>query len=321
VRKRIRNSLVIGMLLMLTVMSGPADAGPLQSVTASAYGASVTGAVPISPTPTVSATFPPAAQTQNAALLEIPAEPLAFSGTATVRAQTTGESTLTPVLPANKLTVQGGGAMPAGFNARATARVEGLEVLSSIVDPEILDPLALIAVGVIESEALVACVAERPVFVTGTRLAGPVSVAGLDLATTTDDLLESVVAALNIPGVLEARSNVVTQVPGGYAVIALQVAVLGTTLVVNLAQSQISGGVCADIPDCRDMIDNDGDGLIDFNPPPGAQRDPGCESPDDDSEVNILPRTGGNGPGLGIAILAAGGLLMLATVKKRRETS
>lgn len=318
-RKRIRNTLVIGMILTLTVMSGPADAGPLQSVTASAYGASVEGAVPVEPTPTVTASFPPAAQNQNASLLEIPAEPLAFSGTATVRAQTTADSTLTAVLPANKLTVQGGGALPAGYNARATSRVEGLEVLSTIVDPLVLDPLAVLAVGVIESEALVSCVNERPVFVTGSRLAGPVSVAGINLADTTDDLLGTVVSALNVPGVLETKANVVNAVPGGYEVIALQVKVLGTTLVVNLAESKISGGVCLDLKQCEDGIDNDGDGKIDFNAPPGAQMDPGCTDPKDDSEVNILPRTGGNSSGIGMAILAGGLMLLLAGQRLRKS--
>jgi hypothetical protein len=42
-------------------------------------------------------------------------------------------------------------------------------------------------------------------------------------------------------------------------------------------------GICT--PQCNDGIDNDGDGLIDFNPAPG-QGDPGCSSPMDNSEVD-----------------------------------
>jgi hypothetical protein len=43
-------------------------------------------------------------------------------------------------------------------------------------------------------------------------------------------------------------------------------------------------------PQCRDGIDNDGDGKIDF------PNDPGCDSPDDNSETDGPPTPGGNGP-------------------------
>ncbi len=46
-------------------------------------------------------------------------------------------------------------------------------------------------------------------------------------------------------------------------------------------------------PACSDKKDNDGDGKIDFTPPPGQTRDPGCTSPDDDDENDPT----GPGPG------------------------
>jgi hypothetical protein len=64
---------------------------------------------------------------------------------------------------------------------------------------------------------------------------------------------------------------------------------LDTPLVdVVIAESvaDFSGDPCggAPVPQCRDGIDNDGDGLTDF-----AGGDPGCSSPDDDDETNAAP--------------------------------
>ena len=59
---------------------------------------------------------------------------------------------------------------------------------------------------------------------------------------------------------------------------------------------------------CSDGLDNDGDGKIDF------PADPGCDSPQDDSELNSLPRTGAD---RGVALLL-GGLLIAAAVGVRR---
>jgi hypothetical protein len=220
------------------------------------------------------------------------------------------------------MTVQGGGPVPAGYNARAYARTEGLAVGAQdpvTADPNDLIEPALISVGAVEAEALVSCVNGVPVLVSGSRLAGPLKVAGLDLEAPVDNTLNAVTDALQLPGVLEVTRNLVTPIPGGVAVIALQIRVLGTGLVVNVSQAQVSGSACADVPECRDFIDNDGDGRIDFNPPPGAVRDPDCDSPDDDSEAGLLPRTGGTGPGIGLALVALGFLTLLGAKKLRRS--
>jgi hypothetical protein len=355
VRKRLRNSLVIGMLLMLTVMSGPVDASPLQNVTATAQGLEVTGLLPIAPTPVVSTTFPPAAnETRSQDLLEVPLDPLAFAGVATVGAQTAVDTTLNSGLPADRLTVKGGGPVPAQYNARASARVAGVSVaaggpLEGI--PEELLP-ALVGIGAVESEALVSCVAGRAVVVSGSRLVGPLTVLGIELALPVDNLTNQVVdVTAALAGILELRRNVVTETATGINVIALQVRVLETGLVVNVAESEVSGSTCADVPECRDGIDNDGDGRIDFPADPQCKSadddseapecsnmrdddgdgkvdrdDPGCYhngrltgryDPNDDTEADLLPRTGGNNALMGFVILAAGGLMLVMGRKMR----
>jgi hypothetical protein len=345
VRKKLRIFLVIGMLSMLTVMSGPADATPLQSVTASAYGLNATGLVTVPPTPTVATTFPPAARVERSDLLQVPLEPLAFAGAATVVAETATDTTLTTQLPADRLTVRGGGAVPGSYNARAASRIAGVSVAASgplAGIPENLLP-ALIGVGAVEAEAAVSCVAERPVIVGGSRLVGPLSILGINLDVPVDNLTNQVVDLTGslLSGVLELRRNVVEDTPNGTSVIALQVRVLETGLVVNLG------------PECQDGIDNDGDGKVDFpNDPQCKSRDddseapecsnakdddgdgkidrgdPGCYSngrltgrydPNDDTEADLLPRTGGDGVLLGFTLLALGGVMLVGRRRLRKS--
>jgi uncharacterized repeat protein (TIGR01451 family) len=67
-------------------------------------------------------------------------------------------------------------------------------------------------------------------------------------------------------------------------------------------------------PQCSDLIDNDGDGKVDFGP------DPGCDSPQDDDERDAprpLPRTGGGSTAVALGLLLAGFALAL----RRRAVS
>jgi hypothetical protein len=224
------------------------------------------------------------------------------------------------------MTVVGGGAVPGGYNARAYARTEGLAVGASnpvTADPNDLIEPALISVGAVEAEALVSCVNGRAVFVSGSRLAGPLTVAGLDLAVPVDNTLNSVTDILQLPGVLQVTRNVVASTANGVSVIALQITVLGTGLVVNISQAQVTGGTCAPVPQCSDGIDNDGDGRIDIADPEchtdGNADNPASYDPNDNSEAGLLPRTGGDGPLLGVSLLGLGLLALLAAQKLRRS--
>jgi hypothetical protein len=345
------------MLLLLTVMSGPVDASPLQSVTASASGLEVTGLVPVAPTPTVTTSFPPAAdQTVENSLVEIPLDPLAFAGVASVGVQTRLDTTLQPQLPDNRLTVKGGGALPDTFNARAVSRVAGVSIgatnpLEGVL-PELLP--ALVGVGAVTSEALVSCVGGRAVFASGSVIAEDLSVLNIPLDIPVDNLANQVVdVTAALAGILEIRRNVVTETPNGINVVGLQVRVLDQGLVVNISEAEVTGGICADVPECRDGIDNDGDGRIDFPADPQCKSldddseapecsnardddgdgkidrdDPGCYhngrltgryDPNDDTEADLLPRTGGDNALMGIVILAGGALMLVASRKLRKS--
>lgn len=289
-RKKLRNALAIGMLMTLTVMSGVASASPLQSVVASAFGAEATGAVPLGPIAPTRTTFPPSADVQSADLLRLPVPGVLFTGTVSSAVQTSNDATLTTRLPADRLTVKGAGARPERYNAVAKARVEGLSIAQALVPPGIGDVLpALIGIGAVESEAAVSCVNGQPVVVFGSRLIGPLTIAGIDLALPVDNLTNQVVDIVNplAASLVEIRRNVVdTNINGGVSVIALQVRVLGTTVVLNLAQSRVEGGTCA---------------------PPAPQ-------------AKLLPRTGGGNPILGVMLLALGGLMLLGIERLRKSS-
>lgn len=341
---------------MLAVLSGPANASPLQSVSASASGLEVTGLLPVAPTPTVSTSFPPAAdQSVENSLVEVPLDPLAFAGVASVGVQTRLDTTLQPQLPDNRLTVKGGGALPDTFNARAVSRVAGVSIgATGPIDgilPELLP--ALVGVGAVTSEALASCVGGRPVFASGSVIADDLTVLGIALDIPVDNLANQVVdVTAALAGILEIKRNVVTETPNGINVIGLQVRVLSTGLVVNIAEAEVTGGVCVRVPECRDGIDNDGDGRIDFPADPECKSldddseapecsntrdddgdgkidrlDPGCYNngrltgtynPNDDTEADLLPRTGGDKGPMGVVIFAGGALMLIASRKLRK---
>ncbi|MDQ4149420.1 MAG: hypothetical protein M3164_05440 [Actinomycetota bacterium] len=327
-RKNLARVIVAVPLLIVMMVLTPvwAWSSPLQSVTASAFGLEATGIIPIARTPTVSVTFPPPAErTERADLLQIPAEPLAFNGTATAVAQTAREATLASSLRAGQLQAAGGGTVPDRFNARGASRIEGLGLLTQEPLPGLPEDLtgSLVGAELIEAEAVVSCVEGRPVFAAGSNIVGLVIAAGLDLTQPLDDLLRGVVDTVRVPGILEINRNIVTPTADGISVIALQVRLLGNGEVVNLAQAQVSGGVCApvDRPECSDGIDNDGDGKIDAADPgchtDGDPNNPASYDPNDDDERDLV-RTGGWGPGGGIGIMLGALLLMFGAYRLRR---
>lgn len=285
-RKKLSKALAIGMLMTLTVITGVASASPLQAVTASAFGAEATGLVPLSPIAPTSTTFPPAANIQRGDLLKLPVEPVIFNGTVSSGSQTANDSVLSVQQPLDRFTVKGGGPRPDRFNAVAAGRVEGLNVLLNTPTLGLLPSgPALVEVGAVTAEAAVACVNSNPVVVSGSSLAGPLKILGIDLAIPVDNTLNQVVELTGaLAAILELRRNVVdTSINGGVSVIGLQIRVLGTTEVVNLAQARVEGGTCA---------------------PPSPQ-------------VRLLPRTGGGSPIMGVMLLALGGLMFLGTKRLR----
>lgn len=339
-KKQLTTALALA-VFMAVFTANPAFAAqtPLQGATASGYGAAVTvlNSQLIPPTPP-GVTAGPGVNTGSNNLITVPLGTLISAGAASAKAQTTLNSTINPEIPTgNRRVVSPGGApMPSLFNAQGFGRVAGAALLASdlaSLPPEVqviadgigLPPL--IGLDLVESEALISCVDFQPVIVAGSRTVG-LTVLGTSLSDPLNNTVNTVVDVVSpLLATLTARITQNQQIvtANGVTVNAVRVEIPLLGVDVTLGHSEVAGppgATCAPPPKkCEDGIDNDGDRLIDFNPPAGAQRDPGCTDPKDDSEENLLPRTGGNGPGVGIAMLAGGGLLMLAALKKRRAVS
>lgn len=335
-RRQLTTALALAVFMAIFTAS-PAFAAqtPLKSATASGYGAAITllNAQVLPPTPP-GVTAGPGVNTGSNNLLTVPLSTVVSAGAASAKAQTTLNSTIQPEIPTGNRRVVGpaGAPMPTAFNAQGFGRVAGAAVLASDIaglPPEvavIADLLpALIGADLVESEALISCVDNKPVIVAGARTVG-LTVLGTSLSDPLNNTVNQVVDLVSpllatLTAKVTQNQQIVTATGVTVNAVRVEIPLLGVD--VTLGHSEVNGpagGTCeAPPPDCRDGIDNDGDRLIDFNPPPGAQRDPGCSDENDDSEENILPRTGGNGPGLGIALLAGGGALMLATLRKRRS--
>jgi hypothetical protein len=319
-RKLYRTALIVPMVLLMAVLGpGPAFASPLRTTNARAFGASIDllGAGLIAPTPNAMAGPGPGDDSGN--LLAVPLGTLVSDGTVSARAQTTRDTVLQAGIPAGNLRVfsPNGAPKPAAFNARAYGRVEGLVILADDtvgLPPEVaplFDLADVLSADVVHAEALVSCVEGVTTIVGGSQLAG-VSLLGSDLTPLVDGTLNQVVvpvgnAVLGLLGGRIVANEVVSSGPDNVSLNALHI-VLPGILDVTLAHAEVRGAACEPVGrkfQCEDGIDNDGDGKIDF------PADPGCFSRQDDDERD-LARTGGWGPGYGIAVLAGGGLLLLA---------
>ena len=322
--------MAVPLALLLALWGGPAYAQQLVATTARAFGASIDllNSALLPPTPNVTAGPGPGTGSNN--LLTVPLGSLLSAGTASAKARTTLTPQIAAELPAANLRVfsPAGSPRPAAFNAQAYARVAGAVIAAQPGSEGQLPPAVgpLVALGtilgadLIQAEALVGCVGASPVIVGGSQLAG-VRLLGLDLTSALDGTLNQVVnigdTALGLLGG-SLIANETVQTPNGVAINALHLTVPGL-LDVTLAHAEVTGAVCEEPPECRDFLDNDGDGKIDFNPPPGFEKDPECLSPDDDMEAGLLPRTGGSSPLLGVMVFGLGALTLLGVRKLRRS--
>jgi hypothetical protein len=249
------------------------------------------------------------------------------------KARTTLNTEITPELPAGNLRVfaPAGAPRPALFNAQAYGRVTGAVIAATDTVGLPPDVAALFGQGnvlsadLVHAEALVSCVAGNPVIVAGSQLAG-VTLLGLDLTQLVDGTLNQVIPVANtVVGLLggtAVANEVVAQGPDNVSINALHIRLPGI-LDVTLAHAEVTGAQCADVPECSDGIDNDGDGKIDIADPEchtdGNPDNPASYDPNDDSEAGLLPRTGGSSPLLGVIVFSLGALMLIGVRKLRRS--
>jgi len=342
-------ALTVGGLTPLRPSAASADTAT--AAVAQGYGANANlGGTPlINKAGLATATLPPGGDAGPNQLLLLPVAPVAISGTGVGTANAHAPADLQSRLTVTTEAVTG------PYNARAVGLTEGLGVLVG-VPPAVGIPLVSAAavrgeaVGVCRagraeysanSEAVDLRIGGQPV-----GLNTPVQ--------QLIDALDMLLQPLN--EVADIKRNEVAVTATGAAVNALHVTVLGgigvpaTTPLLDLTvgHAQVGGLTCPPpVPQCSDGVDNDGDGLIDAKDP-GCQdangkydpnkndernqcsdgidndgdglidfgKDPGCTSPQDNSEVD---NGGGGGGGTGLARTGgeskaplAGGLAFLA---------
>lgn len=141
----------------LAVALAPSSAlgDTVSSASSAAYGVRLAGPVPIGATPEVSASL--TSTHAEDSVIEVPADPLATSFTASVTADAAKESTLDALLQATMTTARAGA--PTKWNAIGHAITEDLVAVN-----------ATIKAGVLESEASAACVDGDTVFASAARL-------------------------------------------------------------------------------------------------------------------------------------------------------
>ena len=277
----------------------PAAADPIDEGTAYAYGGNVELAgQPVLIAEDASALaqappFPADVDDPSQAFLPLDLQTLAVSLTLAAFANVHQNADLATVLESDSAQQPIAGP----YNMRAIGQTEQLSVL---LQPPLglpLDPVALVEADAVRAEAAAVCRAGQMQYtasseyvnleVGGTPLLGDINGPVSELLGTVGDLLD----ALGLSGaVLDIDTNVVTPQADGIAVDALVITVLpalgsAPLLELTIGHAEVSGGSCADIPECSDGQDNDGDGLIDADDP-GCRNPDGTYDPNDDDERN-----------------------------------
>jgi hypothetical protein len=289
----------------------------------SAYGAQVLvgGESVIPPTPAASVAAAPGDDTKTT--IDIPASPIAVSGTliATANAHTTADivSGLT-VVPQT---------LPGPYAARGIGTIEDVGIVYDVAGAGI----PLLSAAVIRAEAVAVCSA-TPQYSAASEIID-LAIAGEDvpLNAPVQDLIDGITDALEQTGlnaVVDVHRNVVQNLPdGGIAIDGLVVTVLAAAgesplAEVHLAHAEVTPAACRPLPQCSDSIDNDGDAVIDT-------ADPGCHTdgdatnastyvPSDDDERNGATLAAVSAPdtlpltGLGDTLPTLAGALMGASL-------
>lgn len=288
---------MIGVIGAVALLLGPvatADAEPIAAGTAGAFGATITvgGETVIPPTPEQTTELPPGGDNRET-VIDIPADPVAVSGTLTADAAVHEASDLESTLATEGTThtVEG------PYNARGMGVVEELDVLLDAVD----EGVSLLTADVVRAEAVGVCNGETVEYsanseIVNLRVGGeeiPLNAPVQDLVDAIGDLL----AETGLNAVVDVQRNVVTVDADGASVDALVVTVLAAAgddplAQVRIAHAEVSGLTCA-------------------TPEPVVPAEPEPAAPG-------LPRTGTDST---VALTAALGLVGLGLVARRFRTA
>jgi len=330
-------TLTVGALIPVGLSSAGAD--PASAATASAFGASIdlAGQDVLPPRGTATITLPPGGNDGPNALLLVPVEPVAVSGTASGQATATTASDIPTSL---KQVTQ---AVPGPYNARAIGLIENLDVLTSVAGVG----TSLVSASAVRGEAVGVCRGGAAQYSANSEIID-LNIGGtsIPLNAPLQSLIDAVGAVIDpLAMVVDIERNQVVVNADGASVVALRITVLGALNGVPivdqepladiiLGAAEVRGLRCGRVPQCSDTQDNDGDGKIDAQDP-GCINDQGVFDPNDDDETDRLPRTaavpnnsgGGELPRTGGTSTAplAGGLAVLAlgalTLRRRSQAA
>jgi LPXTG-motif cell wall-anchored protein len=276
------------LLAAMTLLIGAAGPSAAQEAPAavSAFGASIDvgGEALIPPTPLAEVDEVPGDASET--LIDIPADPIAVSGTLTASASAHEAADIDTALTVVEQEVAG------PYHARALGQVEQAGVVYDVAGADV----ALVSAALIRAEAAVVC-GPTPTFTAASEIVDlaiggepvPLNAPVQDLIDAVSDLL----ATSGLNAVVDVQRNVVTdRADGGVSIDALVVTVLAaageTPLgVVRIAHAEIGPDACSP-PQCSDGADNDADGVID-SADPGCHTDfnagnPASYDPNDDDE-------------------------------------
>ena len=319
-------ALTAGGLIPVGLSSAGAD--PASAATATAFGVStdLAGQDVIPPSGTATITLPPGGNDGPNALLLVPAQPVAVSGTASAQATATTASSIPTSLKQVTQTV------PGPYNARAIGLLEGLDVLTSVAGVG----TSLVSASAVRAEAVGVCRGGAAQYSANSEIID-LNIGGtsIPLNAPVADLIDAVKAVIDpLAMVVNIERNQVVVNADGASVVALRITVLsllnGVPIVgqepladIIVGAAQVRGLQCPRLPQCSDTQDNDGDGKIDAQDP-GCINDRGVYDPNDDDETDALPktaavptaelpRTGGDSTAPlagGLAVLALGALAL-----------
>lgn len=325
---------LLGALALLVGVASPATAEPIGAGEASAFGGTITvgGEEVIPPTPVAEASL---GEEASETTIDIPADPLAVSGTLNADAVVTAESTLESSLVAVEQEVAG------PYNAKGVGSVEEAEVLVKQLEGEV----SLLTADVIRGEAVAVCTGGQVQYSANSEIVN-LQIGGEPVPLNEPleqiiDGLNQVLAETTLNQLVNIERNVVTKTADGAAVDALVVTLLAAAGEAPLAQvrlghAEVNGVSCGAATECNDGVDNldPEDELADID-------DPGCHTdgdptnaasfdPTDDDETDAatpaaspsapsqLPVTGGDAASTaGLALAMAAGALAVVGLRRR----
>lgn len=254
-----RKGLAVAVAVAVWVAGAAAPAGSeaANNSSASGYGLSATGLVPISPTITAEVSQPPDEDViATPQLLEVPLGGLALAGVVGVDAHAHQADDIVPVLTGVPATANTSDPITlTGVNAEALAKTAGAALVFS--DPGCLDPVrvllaqissalgGLLGADAITAEAVAKCVDNQPVFETGFEVVGLGGLVGDVLDPVVQPLVDTLLGLLGPGAVLSAVISVeagrVTPLADGVAIdgLVVRVPLLDEEIIISHAEAHM----------------------------------------------------------------------------------